>query len=274
MQNLTFNAQAYSPQRIAEALREHGCVLLRNILPREAMLAFGSAVQANVRDLASWTGIETNDLPLCFSDQSEPCAVAGVRGDQVWWRRGYGRWRPFWEHGQRFENSILALVARSQLPAVYRRLYRELVIGDYQHCVTRFQRPDISSQAYAFHQDNSAFGLEDAAHVGLTTWVPLVDAGINAPGLQLYPRPTEVLPTRADAPVFVDDAAVLARYGDQLWSPVVSAGDVMVFNHFILHRTHFTATMTKERQSVEIRVYPASRLPAHIKEGVGWKFEI
>ena len=56
--------------------------------------------------------------------------------------------------------------------------------------------------------------------------------------------------------LFCDTQTVLERFGNQLWAPEFSAGDVMVFTHFVLHRTHIVPGMTRQRQMPTFESFP------------------
>jgi hypothetical protein len=295
MSGITLDALCDSPQSVANALRERGCVLLRNALDRKPVLLAGDAVKANARRLNELLGQEVNDMPLCFTDQkcSDP-AVVGYEGKSLqdfsdpiafsgftraWFyegERNYKRW--FWENGAKFPNLLLGLIVRSQLPNIYHSLYGESVMCSYEHCSVRYQRADLRQKSYTFHQDASYHSRDPLDHAGLTTWIPLCDCGVDAPGLQVYPRAiADVLPVPEgiEGPyLFCDTQTVLDHFGEDLWAPALSAGDVLIFNHFVVHRTYITDGMTKERQSVDFRVFPRSRIPRPVLGTSGWVVDI
>ncbi len=279
----------------ASLLRDVGCVLLRGALPRKPVLAAGTAVAENAERLKNMLGREVNDLPLCFAEQqgSDPDVLGMGGGDlrnftdpltfsgmtPAWFyegNRNFKRW--FWDHGAEFPNVIVGLVIRSLLPEVYRSHYASVPLCSYAHCVVRYQRSDLKHKSYAFHQDGGYHSRVSRDHVGLTTWIPLCDCGRDAPGLELYPRALdEVLPVPdgVEAPhLFCDTQTVLERFGNQLWAPEFSAGDVLVFTHFVLHRTHIVPGMTRQRQSADFRVFPGHSVPDYVKKDAGWIFEL
>jgi hypothetical protein len=295
MDQLILELRGDTVSSAAALLREVGCVLLRGALPRKAVLAAGTAVAENAERLKKMLGREVNDLPLCFAEQqgSDP-DVLGMRGGDLrnftdpltfsgmtadWFyegNRNFKRW--FWDHGAEFPNVIVGLVGRSLLPAVYQSLYASVPLCSYAHCVVRYQRSDLKHKSYAFHQDGSYHSRISRDHVGLTTWIPLCDCGRDAPGLELYPRALdEVLPAPegVEAPhLFSDTQTVLERFGNQLWAPEFAAGDVLVFTHFVLHRTHIVPGMTRQRQSADFRVFPGQSVPEYVKKDAGWIFEL
>jgi hypothetical protein len=295
-QGIALNSRTDTPRTVAKVLRHQGCVLLRDALPRQPLLFAGEAVHDNAQQLTRLIGREVNnDLPLCFSDRhsadptfvgfngrsltsfTDPLAVSGF--DRSWFyggERNYRRW--FWENGASFPNLVLGLVLRSALPRVYRFLYGEPTVCFYAHCAVRYQRADIREQSYFFHQDGSYQSRDIRSHTGLTTWIPLVDCGVDAPGLELYPHALdEVLPVPSGTKgpyLFCDEKTVLERFGDRLWAPSMRVGDVLIFDHTVVHRTHITTDMRRERQSADFRIFPASGIPDYVRQDSGWFFEL
>jgi len=291
--DITFDATVDPPEAVVGALRRTGCVLLRNALPRCPLLVAADAVQANARRLKELVGREVNDMPLCFADRQclDP-NIVGLKGaslsdftdplnfsgfDRSWFyegERNYKRW--FWDNGAAFPNLILGLFTRSILPAIYHGLYGEPMVCPYAQCAVRYQRVDLREKSYAFHQDASYHSRDPLHHSGLTTWIPLTDCGADAPGLELYPQALdEVLPLPPGITgrhLFCEESTVLDRYGGRLWAPEMAAGDVLMFNHFVVHRSHITSDMTRERQSAEIRLFPRSGIPEFVREIGGWGF--
>ena len=279
---------------MAELLRRRGAVLLRGALPREYALYAGRGVHASGQALNSMLERVVNDMPLCFADvfQREagapppsyaggrelaeflnPIAASGM--DRGWYyegERNYKRW--FWEQGATHPNIVLRMVADSIVPRIAKEYFGCGIVSPYQHNTVRYQRPDIKHLSYLFHQDGSYHSREAGERKSLTVWVPLRDAGEDAPNLQLYPqRLTEILPLPPGASMpylFCDEELVLQRYGDALWAPLLSAGDVLMFDGFTVHRSHITDSMTQERQSADLRFYPAENPPAFVREAVGW----
>jgi hypothetical protein len=136
---------------------------------------------------------------------------------------------------------------------------RTCVLAD--QCWVRRARP-----AHHWHQDG-ALHHDFVARPGgvplpiLTLWIPLVDCGVDAPGLA-WARPalTRLLP-----PAELNDAAVQARYGGAIEHPELAAGGGLLFDGGLLHRTHLTAAMTRPRTSIELRFIAASPLPPALR---------
>jgi len=281
---------------IAAALQECGAVCVRNVLPRSVVIYASRAASLNTADLKRLLGREVNDLPLCFADrwiegEEAPPALQGASlesfGDPIshsgmdrsWYEQGernFKRW--FWQNGSSFPNIVLKMVVDSILPAIYRRYFGESCISYYQHDTVRYQRPDISHLSYPFHQDGSYHSRDPRQHDSLTTWLPFLDCGVDAPALQLVPhRLDEILPLPEGKQMpylFCDEEEVLQRFGARLWAPVMRAGDVLLFDGFTVHRSYITAGMVRERNNADLRVFPKSRPPDLGRNAFGWALDL
>jgi hypothetical protein len=125
---------------------------------------------------------------------------------------------------------------------------------------------------HGWHQDG-ALGFDflsaregkfpsDALLPMITCWIALGSCGADAPGLELVTRRLEGLL----APAQLTDEQVRARFApEEFWQPVLGPCDAMLFPGDILHRTHVTSSMTKDRTSLELRFFPAANLPERLK---------
>nr|WP_316638724.1 phytanoyl-CoA dioxygenase family protein [uncultured Roseateles sp.] len=116
---------------------------------------------------------------------------------------------------------------------------------------------------HSWHQDGAlgfdflALGQQPAPANALlemlTCWVPLMDCGDDAPGLELIARRQESLL----APVELTTAHLSARFAAQeFWRPRMGAGDALLFCGDLLHRTHVATGMHRDRVSIELRLFP------------------
>jgi ectoine hydroxylase-related dioxygenase (phytanoyl-CoA dioxygenase family) len=82
-----------------------------------------------------------------------------------------------------------------------------------------------------------------------TCWIPLVPCGRDAPGLEwAEPGPATLLPPRE-----LTDAAVRARF-PHIVSPELAAGEALLFDGALLHRTSLPLAMAQPRTSIELRL--------------------
>jgi phytanoyl-CoA dioxygenase PhyH len=102
----------------------------------------------------------------------------------------------------------------------------------------------------------------DALLQMVTCWIALGPCGINAPGLELVKRHLDALLASGE----LKPERVATRFAaEELWRPVLEAGDALLFRGDILHRTHVTPSMTADRMSIELRFFPARNRPPRLK---------
>ena len=115
-----------------------------------------------------------------------------------------------------------------------------------------------------WHQDGAFLG---ASVRSVNVWLGLSDCGEDAPGLDLVGRRVPyVLQTGSHGSIF--DWAVgpelvrtLEDGGAPVLSPVFAAGDAVLFDHLMVHRTGVRAGMTKSRWAVESWFFAPSKYP-------------
>ena len=91
-----------------------------------------------------------------------------------------------------------------------------------------------------------------------TCWIALTPCGDDAPGLALCT-------TTYDRLLELDELADEASAATNLWTPSMRAGDALVFDGSVLHRTHVAPSMRSDRTSLELRVVDAARLPHRLR---------
>ncbi|MDF1792853.1 MAG: hypothetical protein P1U88_13130 [Thalassobaculaceae bacterium] len=157
---------------------------------------------------------------------------------------------------------------------------RELLGGDVVVSVDgtflRDFQPSRRSVPAPFHFDAYVMG---ASVPMLNVWVPLSDVGERAPGLTMakrafWPEPywQRVLDTvdedgmfprgsRADLMHTYEELMAFCRADEEpaMWSPVLSRGDVMIFDHQRMHGTQLDIEDPLPRRSIEIRVISTER---------------
>lgn len=137
---------------------------------------------------------------------------------------------------------------RSELPA------RPRVLID-QCWVRRAQPPHHWHQDGALHHDFIARPRGVPLPMW-TAWIPLTPCGVDAPGLAwVQPSLDHLL-----APADLHPDRVLARFGAaRIESPALAAGEGLLFDGGLLHRSHVHPGMTGTRTSIELRFIGADR---------------
>ena len=133
---------------------------------------------------------------------------------------------------------------------------------DADECWVRRARP-----AHHWHQDGALrhdFLAQpgpppaDALLAMRTLWIALTPCGVDAPGLE-WAEPSA---QRLLAPAELTEAAVDAAWPGRV-HPALDAGDALLFDGALLHRTHRTPAMHRARTSLELRFFadpPPARL--------------
>jgi ectoine hydroxylase-related dioxygenase (phytanoyl-CoA dioxygenase family) len=134
--------------------------------------------------------------------------------------------------------------------------------------VRRARPPHHWHQDGALHFDFATLQGEapaDALLPMLTCWVPLDDCGVDAPGLEwLQPAPSSS-PVPLLRPAELSDAALRARFPASAFEhPALAAGDALLFDGALVHRTHALPTMTRSRTSIELRFVAGGPRPARL----------
>jgi hypothetical protein len=118
-----------------------------------------------------------------------------------------------------------------------------------------------------YHQDGAFLGGDVRT---LDVWVTLSDCGVDAPGMDIVAKRFEgVIATQREGAEF--DWTIPAATVDEIapglvHRPVFAAGDAMIFDHLLVHRTARDAAMRSNRYAIEAwfsttSKYPASAIP-------------
>lgn len=112
--------------------------------------------------------------------------------------------------------------------------------------------------AHSWHQDGALhhdFAAPAQPLPMWTAWLPLVDCGVDAPGLAwMLPSLPRLL-----------SPAELQQPSGAVQSPPLAAGDLLLFDGGLLHRSHSTPAMTQPRTSIELRCIAAGTAPDRLR---------
>jgi len=119
-----------------------------------------------------------------------------------------------------------------------------------------------------WHQDGAFLGRDVGA---FNFWLALSRCGRDAPGIDLVPtRFDEIVETGNEGAIFKwslsDEDVLAAADGIAVVRPEFEAGDALLFDHRLVHRTATSPTMTQERLAIESwwfapSAFPPSQLP-------------
>jgi hypothetical protein len=161
---------------------------------------------------------------------------------------------------------VLAALAASALRAPI-----EARLGAAPLCNLGQSRWRHGRPPHHWHQDG-ALRFDFIAHAGrplpadalmpmLTCWIALTPCGEHAPGLQWAAAPTPALLMPGE---LTDTAVMSAHAATGFVQPCLQPGDAVLFDGTLLHRTHLTAQMTRQRTSLELRFFSAAALPQRV----------
>ena len=124
----------------------------------------------------------------------------------------------------------------------------------------RIVAPDSGA---GWHQDGAFLGRDIRT---VNVWLALTDCGVDAPGLDVYPRRLNdfaEMGTRDALAWWVVANGVIEDMGKvvPIQAPVFKAGDAMLFDQLYLHRTGVRPGMTRERLAIESWFFAGSTFP-------------
>jgi len=120
--------------------------------------------------------------------------------------------------------------------------------------------PDVDTDG-RWHQDGSFLGERIKA---LNCWLALDRCGVDAPGLDIVPKRLDHVVEDVEARYdwSLSDAAVLGTAdATPIVRPEFEAGDALLFDHLLVHRTGASPDMPNERHAIESWFFPPSAYP-------------
>ena len=251
-EGLTFQAAGLDAEECAGALREHGTVLVRGVMPKHLFPPIIDDVEGYFRWLTK--GERLQEVALYASYGNIFFATAADFGSQS------------------LMNVLYHLMAPPMSEALYTYFQAERISVFLGYSfIRRHWRTDTMSLS-PFHQDSVAVPVPAPM---LSCWVPLTRCGVTAPGLEVVAQRLDTALPITDKPATnhvrmeIDAALVERHYGENLWHPEFDAGDAMLFDSKCVHRTHVTEAMSAVRYSVELRFVATSLAPPEWVESKG-----
>lgn len=244
---------------IRHAILNHGCLLLRNALPPD--------IVASTRN-----GIDAATAAALADDRARPSTwrPLDVRKDVLATMATPPR--PLRRSFVHEAGGVLmadAPGAMFDLLEHFERLGLRTMVGEFlgsrpvmsAHKCTLRRVPAASVGGW--HQDGAFLGAGVRA---LNIWIALTDCGIDAPGLDIIPRRLDhIVETGTTGAYF--DWAVSDLVADEIAGdggivrPRFSAGDMVMFDEMLLHRTATTPSMAIDRYAIEFWNFSAGAYP-------------
>jgi hypothetical protein len=173
-------------------------------------------------------------------------------------------------------NSLLSSLHQGPIGTPLRRQLGDNLVCAVDHSWIRRQYaprnyPSLHAP-HGWHQDG-ALGFDflsypegnypaDAMLRMVTCWIALDPCGVESPGLELITqKQTRLLP-----PAELSHAWIREQFPpEHFWRPPMQPGDALLFPGDVLHRTHVTPAMTRDRTSLELRFFPDNDFPRRLK---------
>lgn len=253
-----------SASLVASAISNHGCLLVRGLLDQARCRQLVSDIDRSIAARDAW--LASKPMPehdpwfQPFTPLPDYDDVANVRN---WVAKGGGTWLA--DSPRAFSHFVGALrdTGLSELLAEY---LGERPVLSVKKSTLRRVPPTL--QGADWHQDG-AFMDRGTGIRTLNVWIALTDCGTDAPGLEIVPRRLEsVLPTGGDGAYFdwsVGSATIDEHCGDApRVKPRFRAGDALLFDQFLVHRTSIESGMTRDRYATETWFFAPSTYPRHL----------
>lgn len=250
---------------IRRALEEHGCAVVRGVIPRAVIGEIAERAEAAYR-MRDWQ-FARGELERLVKAGAYPGYHMGD------YHSGHCPRADLDAPGEPDYDFLRRLISANLGLALMDALADDVVHFPLSLCVPRRQAPAGPNAPVPFHQDCSFLHryLGGARPPMLNAWTPLTPAGATAPGLQVLPQILrEALPVaaRKSGTVYdsieIDPDWVAETWGeDALWAPALEPGDVIVITESTLHRTWVTPAMTDTRLSIEVRALAGRDAAAH-----------
>ncbi len=244
-----------------EVLRHHiatgGCVLVRGLADAATVEALVDGID---RALAEWANLRrpyAKSTGSPWFDALPVDAAANAALGRTWVTNSGGL---LTADSPRVMFRLLELLEATGLREVVRGYLGERPALSANKCTLR--RVPVDTDA-GWHQDGAFLGPDIRA---LNIWLALTPCGRDAPGLDILPRRLEhIVETGTHGSYF--DWAVGAGLVDELAQetplvrPEFAAGDALLFDDLLLHRTATEPSMTHVRHAIETWCFAPSAYP-------------
>jgi Phytanoyl-CoA dioxygenase (PhyH) len=242
---------------LRSGLASDGCVLVRGLIPGARAVALARGIDRVLEAFDAHAEGAVAASPSPWYAPFEPPPGFRVGGRRNWVRASGAVWTV---ESPRMLFELCALLDDTGIGDLVTRHLGERPALSANKCTLRRVPVDTNTN---WHQDGAFLGA-DVRTVNL--WLVLSDVGADSPGLEIVPRRLDtVLPTGTDGAIFdwsVSPQLVeTVAHDAPVMCPEFRAGDALLFDHMLLHRTAVTPTMTRERYAMETWMFAPSMYP-------------
>lgn len=243
---------------VGGSILHHGSVIVRGLAPPETVEQVTDGIQRSFAALDAWTAAGRGAPTLPWFVPFEAAGEQPAMRD--WVRTGGGVWAV---ESPLVARCILELYHSIGMRDVLAGYFGEAPAVSLEKLTLRKVGPDTIP---SWHQDGSFLG--DGTR-SLNLWLSLTDCGGDAdvPGLEIVPRRIgDLLETGTCGSIFPNSIGheLVERVAgpDAIVRPTFRAGDALLFDERLVHRSAVTEGMTGSRYAVESWFFPASSFPA------------
>lgn len=242
---------------VRAAFESHGCLVVRGLVPRataeELVAGIDLAIErwaALKRPFAGGTGDPWFDpLPV---EEPERSALG-----RTWVTNGAGL---LTFDSPRMLATILDRYESLGLRSLLAQLLGARPVLSANKCTLR--RVPVDTNA-GWHQDGAFLGQQLRA---VNVWSTLTDCGVDAPGLDIVPRRFDhIVETGTRGSYFdwaVGEGVIEELAVDTpIVRPALHAGDAVIFDEMLLHRTATDPSMTSSRYAIEMWTFAGTEYP-------------
>lgn len=250
-------AAQLSPSLARAAVEQYGCLIVRGLVDAEATTSLRSGIDEAMTD---WRRRKTPYRCPTGSPWFSPLMVeepARSALGRPWVTEGGGL---LTADSPRVMAMVLEHYRASGVRDVVTSLLGVRPVISANKCTLRKIPVDSPTD---WHQDGAFLGANLPA---VNVWVTLTDCGRDAPGMDIVAaRIDDIVETGTDGAHF--DWAVGHARVEQLGLPIVRpklfAGDGVIFDQMLLHRTAAEPSMTNARYAIETWSFAGTDYPAH-----------
>lgn len=253
--------------RVRAAILEHGSLLIKGAIDAERAERLSASIDC---------AFEARDVARANARQKTgPSPRPGAMARDAWFRRLALDPDAAESLGRRWIGGAGGLLLCDSPRAMFEilELYTELglasLVTEYlggrpvlsaNKCTLRKVSPDATG---GWHQDGAFLGRDIRA---INLWLALTPCGIDAPGMDIVPhRFDDIVETGTGSSNFDwaagDEAVRKAAGAAGVVRPQFEAGDLVLFDHMLMHKTAVTPDMTRERHAIETWCFGASAYP-------------
>jgi hypothetical protein len=234
-----------TPDALRSGIVNHGSLIVRGLLDPAQVERLCTAID---RSIDAYDAEQAGTADRGDEGWFEPCARCAEVDRE--WKRKAGAVLAVDSPAGLFE--LTEVLGEAGIPALAESHFGEpaMLLG----LKTTLRR--VSHVAYRhgdWHQDGAFMGVDIRS---LNVWVALTHCGDDAPGLDIVGRRLDHLAemgtSGALAQWSVGPAVAEAEGGEDMVRPVFEAGDALLFDHMMLHRTVLEPDMVNDRHAAEV----------------------